>query len=738
MRILERLDAVKNADRLVEVLRLADELAVAAGRDAGSRNMRILLTAISSTDQITAIASIHALANIADAATDTVLADLLSSERGFVREHAAWALSARAPHAGALSRLIGLVTAGGFAGMLAQRTLEEWSTTAPALTTVGIESALLGVAEPARRYRLVETLGLVHHPIATDPLLRVAVSDAEDDAVRAAAIAALGERREYTQIPSVLESLIHAGGYLAEVAELALIDFAEPSLPNTAPMSQRREEGLTVAQLFLHADIDPELRHSGSGDNGGVATLLVRLGDALVSQHATESLATDSKGSGPRRMPVGRVLTLSRGSVGEAVQSLATLKQSQSGHLYGRIPLLQESLQSAQAWPLRVAARRGIARILRAAEPVDAIHLRMADVGTLAAFDVARAFDIPVIFTAAPDPHGLINSLDLSGKLTRENFGTSDEEEHFWFRARLVQRLAANSAHTVFLPRPNLREDMHELMGIDVTLEPSRNTIVAEGIDLSITDQATVEASTLAKGGTSSPALTELRSLIEGLPAERQGLPLLISVGRLHRVKGMATVVEAWASTDLRQRTNLLIVGGNLHTPSADEQEQLTRIDRIIEPIHRLHEGLILSGHRPNSVVSRWLAAAHIGMPGLVAPHGVYVCGSLKEEFGLALLEAMASGLLVVAPNGGGPATYIEQGRTGFLTTTWDAALLAESIDEALMCAAGETSGERAEHSRSVIEQRFTIDAMARDLTTIYSNVHHDDVQLRQELVESL
>ncbi len=736
MRILERLEAVKNADRLVEVLRLADELADAAGRDAGSRNIRILLTAISSTDQITAIASIHALARIADGATDTVLAELLSSERGFVREHSAWALSSRAPHSGALPRLISLVVAGGFAGMLAQRTLEEWSKTAPELTAVGVESALLGVSNPASRYRLVETLGLVHHPLATDPLLRVVRSAAEDDAVRAAAISALGERRENSQIPSVLEPLIHAGGYLAEVAELALIDFAEASILDVSSMTEGREGGLTIAQLFLHADIDPELRHSGSGDNGGVATLLVRLGDALVSQPAPH--ANDSPVSGPQWVPVQRVLTLSRGSVDEAVQSLATLKQSQSGHHYGRVPLLQESLQSAQAWPLRVAARRGIARILRAAGPVDAIHLRMADVGTLAAFDVARTFDIPVIFTAAPDPHGLIHSLDLSGKLTRKNFGESDEQEHFWFRARLVQRLATNSAHTVLLPRPNLRRDMDELMGIDLSRDTSRITTVAEGIDLSITDQAIIEASTLSAGGPSSPALTELRSLIKGLPEERQGLPLLISVGRLHRVKGMATVVQAWSSTDLRQRTNLLIVGGNLHAPSEDEQEQLTRIDRIIEPIHRLREGLILSGHRPNTVVSRWLAAAHIGMPGVVAPHGVYVCGSLKEEFGLALLEAMASGLLVVAPDGGGPATYIEQGRTGFLTTTWDPALLAESIDEALMCAAGETTDERAQHSRSVIEQRFTIAAMARDLNTIYSNVHHDDVQLRGELVESL
>jgi glycosyltransferase involved in cell wall biosynthesis len=63
-------------------------------------------------------------------------------------------------------------------------------------------------------------------------------------------------------------------------------------------------------------------------------------------------------------------------------------------------------------------------------------------------------------------------------------------------------------------------------------------------------------------------------------------------------------------------------------------------------------------------------------MPGLNSPGGVYVCASIKEEFGIAILEGMAAGLLVVAPTGGGPATYVENGVTGILTPTHDARLL--------------------------------------------------------------
>ena len=65
-------------------------------------------------------------------------------------------------------------------------------------------------------------------------------------------------------------------------------------------------------------------------------------------------------------------------------------------------------------------------------------------------------------------------------------------------------------------------------------------------------------------------------------------------------------------------------------------------------------------------------------------PRGIYACASIKEEFGIALLEAMACGLYVVAPAGGGPATYVEDGVTGRLTATWDVVALRSAVSAAL------------------------------------------------------
>jgi glycosyltransferase involved in cell wall biosynthesis len=368
----------------------------------------------------------------------------------------------------------------------------------------------------------------------------------------------------------------------------------------------------------------------------------------------------------------------------------------------------------------------------------------MADVGSLAASDVARELDIPVVFTVAPDPHAVIQSLDLAGGLTRETFGDVDEREHFWFRTRLVQQLAANASHTVLFPRPELQRDMRELVGIDITAHPERHTVVPEGIDLDVVDRSVTEAADHAAGLPPTPPLAELRDLLETLPEARRGLPLLVSVGRMHRVKGMATIVEAWAGDaggaaggSLGDRANLLLIGGDLRHPSADEREQLDLIDGIVPSDRHRASGLLLPGHRPNDTVARWVAAARFGVPGLSAPRGVYVCGSLKEEFGIALLEAMGSGLLVVAPEGGGPSTYVRQGDTGFLTRTWDVEALRLAMAQALEAAGDETTEARAGRSRDTVERSFTIQAMARALSGVYGTVHDDELEQREWSVSS-
>ena len=181
------------------------------------------------------------------------------------------------------------------------------------------------------------------------------------------------------------------------------------------------------------------------------------------------------------------------------------------------------------------------------------------------------------------------------------------------------------------------------------------------------------------------------------MPQQRHGLPLLVSVGRLHRVKGLPLLLEAWAGDDdLHRSLNLVIVGGGLEQPTPGGEPWCSGSSTsVCARIPRAREGLVLLGHRANREVATVLRIARAGLGSLVAPHGVYACTSQKEEFGVALLEAMATGLAVVAPNAGGPATYVQEGLTGSLADTSSLADVREALRRAATARADEPRARR-------------------------------------------
>ncbi|PPF54053.1 sucrose synthase (sucrose-UDP glucosyltransferase) [Clavibacter michiganensis] len=754
MGIQTSLDQVAHAARILDVMQEADELTVAASRDGGGRAVRLLARAAEDpADQLTAVAAIHALAQVFDETADLALVALLDHDTRWIREHAAWAFGTRLPRFDAVAGLVAMVVEGGFPGMLAQRTLQQWAGSSPEHVSLALESALLGIRGDGARSRLVETVGLVAGRIAQRVLLRVVQDGGEGTLTRCAAVAALGDRPASVTVLAIVSDLARGDDEVAAVARLAVLDIARQ---HDDPVEAPARTGLTVVQLFLHADIDAGLTHVGAGDNGGIATLLVRLGDALVDRAGASVGAAATAGAlDPLAADraVDRVITLSRGTPDQTLASLARVTAGEDGHVFAHVPMLGGPRSLPEAWPHRVEAERGIRRVLRAAGRVDAVHLRMADVGTLAASTVARELGIPVVFTVAPDPHGVVDALDRSGALTRDGFGAVDEREHYWFRVRLVQRLAADAAHTVLFPRPELRRDMRRLVGIDVDAHPERHSVVAEGIDVSAIERSRDDAMLGADAdGAPARAFVELDELLAALPADRRGLPLVISVGRLARVKGMASLAHVWASDPaLRRRANLLVVGGDLDAPSPEERDQLARIAEAVPGADPGAEGadprgiaaalaphgLLLAGHRGNDTVTRWLAAVRYGRPGLAAVGGAYACASIKEEFGVALLEAMSMGLPVVAPASGGPATYVEDGVTGLLVDTADPAALARGVARALDIAAGPGAEAAADRARDMVARTFTIQAMAGTLSRVYRDVAAADDRTLWELSAS-
>jgi glycosyltransferase involved in cell wall biosynthesis len=264
------------------------------------------------------------------------------------------------------------------------------------------------------------------------------------------------------------------------------------------------------------------------------------------------------------------------------------------------------------------------------------------------------------------------------------------------------------------LPRRGLERELGELLGPAFdAVHADRLCTIPEGIAVDPAAGRPVVAD--------APVIRSLASAIAKLPAERRGLPLLLTVARLNRMKGIAALVEAWAGdAGLFESFNLAIVGGDLEHPTPEERHVIAEIRSVCAQLPQAGGGLVRLGHRPHDEVPQLLRAAAHGVLGVVAAGGVYACSSTKEEFGLSLLEALAAGLPVVGPERGGPPTFVEDGTTGFLVDTSDLASLRTGLRRA---ASVRLDPARAARARSLVEERFTIDAMAGRLVGLYEHV---------------
>lgn len=537
---------------------------------------------------------------------------------------------------------------------------------------------------------------------AVDRALLVLLQD-DEPTLREVAALTLAHRRPWSPALSALRRAAEGGGFGGMLAELALEEWSRGTF-REAPARGLHEgprfgSGLRVAQVVLQGRLDAELREPGAGDGGGLATLVVHLSRALG-----------------RRPEIDHVVTVTRAFADEHAMTSheLTYEPIEKGSSIHRVAFGPDRyLATAEMWPHRREAECALEDTLRRLLPLDVVHLRFADVGTFAAARVCRRLGLPVCFTLAADPHVIIRGAERAGALSRESFAEADRRDHLLFRAHLVETMLEQADGLVAFPRQKGEADLQELLGIDRTHGAARGIrTVSEGVSLRTLDRAAGTATA------EQSACRQLRAAVDELPPGRAGLPLVISVGRFHRVKGFPQLVEAWAGDrGLFTAFNLVIVGGNLEHPTEEEQGVLDALRDVEWRLPWLRSGLLLLGHQPHEAVAQLLHTARSGVPGAVAPHGVYACASGKEEFGLALLEALAVGLPVVAPRLGGPATYVDDGATGVLVDTSSLDDLRRGLNEA----AGLREDEaRAATASALVRSRFSIDAMAAQLTRLY------------------
>jgi len=178
----------------------------------------------------------------------------------------------------------------------------------------------------------------------------------------------------------------------------------------------------------------------------------------------------------------------------------------------------------------------------------------------------------------------------------------------------------------------------------------------------------------------------EVADLVHGAPrADAIGefadkdKPMLFAMSRLDQIKNVSGLVE-WYGGDskLRERANLLIVGGHFDPAESGDEEERGQIEWLHQLIARHGlEGQI-----------RWVRMQtdkiQVGeFYRYVARHrGAFVQPARFEAFGLTVIEAMTSGLPVFATCYGGPLEIIVDGECGFHIDPNDGVEAAEKMCE--------------------------------------------------------
>ena len=108
-------------------------------------------------------------------------------------------------------------------------------------------------------------------------------------------------------------------------------------------------------------------------------------------------------------------------------------------------------------------------------------------------------------------------------------------------------------------------------------------------------------------------------------------------------------------------------------------------------------------------------------IPQILRTSDIFILPSLREAFGLTVLEAMASGTIAVATNNGGTVDIIQDGVTGYLIPPSSAQAIYERLSIILKNPQQKADIEREAQHR--LREKFTAEKMAEATLAVYQEV---------------
>lgn len=196
---------------------------------------------------------------------------------------------------------------------------------------------------------------------------------------------------------------------------------------------------------------------------------------------------------------------------------------------------------------------------------------------------------------------------------------------------------------------------------------------------------------------------SETRQPIAGCPFVEPSCWLVGTVGRMQTVKDQTTLLRAF----IRALEIAPALKGSL------------RLAMIGDGPLRAQSQVLLA--QADCTGLAWLPGERSDVPEILRGLDCFVLPSLAEGISNTILEAMASGLPVIATDVGGNGELIEAGRTGELVPAGDVEAMAQSIvgyarDRERARSAGQAG-------RAAVERKFSLAEMVRQYQGLYDRL---------------
>lgn len=190
------------------------------------------------------------------------------------------------------------------------------------------------------------------------------------------------------------------------------------------------------------------------------------------------------------------------------------------------------------------------------------------------------------------------------------------------------------------------------------------------------------------------------RQALPGCPFTDPGLCLVGTVGRMQTVKAQPLLVQAFVQAlqqqpALQHTLRLVLVGDG---PLRAECQALLQAAGVAH--------------------LAWLPGERSDIPQVMRGLDLFVLPSLAEGISNTILEAMASGLPVVATAVGGNADLVANGHSGQIVPAGDPSALAAAL--ARWGADARLRQQAGADGRRIIEARFSLDAMVQAYRGVY------------------